>query len=93
MMTPLHILALLNTNDQFETIKIRVWGKKPKKEWNVCYQDEGQDMTWENFKDKSGAKESYKKYEGKKARVLSLGSIVVEKDGDVKMTDEMKIYA
>jgi len=30
--------------------------------WYVCYQDEGQEkMTWKNFQDEKGARESYEK--------------------------------
>jgi len=50
-------------------------------------------MTWSDFKDEKKAKQKYQTYEGKEARMLCLGSKVVEKDGDVKMTEEMKKYA
>jgi len=36
-----------------------------KDQWYVCYQDEGQDMTWKNAKDENGAREMYERYEGK----------------------------
>ena len=59
----------------------------------VCYQDEGQDMTWKRFEDEDKARESYDSYEEKKARMLCKNEKVVNKDGLEKMTDEMKKYA
>ena len=50
-------------------------------------------MTWKNLKDEEGARASYGTYTEKKAKMLCQGSIVVEKDGDVTMTDEMQKYA
>ena len=61
--------------------------------WRVCYIDEGQEMTWKNLEDEEGARASYGRYTEKKAKMLCQGSIVVEKDGDVTMTDEMQKYA
>ena len=38
MMTPSHILKIMNNNHQYSTIKIRVWGQKPKKgDWPTEY--------------------------------------------------------
>lgn len=62
----------------------------PVKKWNVCSQDEGKAMTWSNFYIEDKATKQYKRCEKKKARMLCENSEVVEKDGDEKMTEEMK---
>jgi len=49
-------------------------------------------MTWKNFKNGKEAKESYKTYVDKKARMLYKNR-VVEKDGDEKLTNSMKEFA
>ena len=49
-------------------------------------------MTWK-ITSKEKAEESYEKYEEKNARMLIKYGKVVQKDGDEKMTDEMKAYA
>ena len=50
-------------------------------------------MTWKNFKEEKEAREIYEKYKGEIARILLKNAEVVEKDGDEKLTDEMKKYA
>ena len=50
-------------------------------------------MIWKNFKDEEKARGCYETLKGKKARMLCENDEVIEKDGDKKMTDEMKKYA
>ena len=55
---------------------------------------EGQEMTWNRFKDEKEAREIYAKYkEEKAAKMLCLNAVVVEKEGDEKLTDKMKEHA
>ena len=58
--------------------------------WYVCYEDEGNGMTWKNFYYEKEARERYETYKGRKARVLCKNDKVVEKDG---LYFEMKKYA
>ena len=51
------------------------------------------DMTWKSYRVEEEAKERYKSYKGKKAKMLCKKAEVLEKGGDEKSTASMKEYA
>ena len=57
--------------------------------WYVCYQNEGQNMTWTNHKDEEEARAMYESHLYKQAKILSHKDNVFEKDGDQKIIDVM----
>ena len=46
------------------------------KSWYVCFQDEGQDVTWKKFKDEKEARAKYAELKEKKARMLYHTAVV-----------------